>query len=203
LAVVDSIVAAPVRARDPDVATMRLSLRAKGILAFVGLLIYVSIAGFLFSAERQKLLRVSVELEQLNERDSAVAKVSFAVDQSLLRLQGGLSQVSPPSSLGDDVALDVELIQSGLQLLQQFSPEFDDDIALLGKEVAALRRTSSQGQLLALQDAEREIARRLDELQGEARELRKAQWDRYYRIYDRMTCSKSSSACSARFFSAG
>ncbi len=92
-----------------------------------------------------------------------------------------------PSSLDDDVALDVELIQSGLQLLQRFSPEFDDDISRLGREVSELRRAPAQSRLLALQDAEREIARRLDELQAEAQDMRKSQWETYYRIYDRMT----------------
>ena len=41
---------------------MKFTLRAKGILAFMALVIYVGVVGFMLAQQRSKLLRYALEL---------------------------------------------------------------------------------------------------------------------------------------------
>jgi two-component system NtrC family sensor kinase len=171
----------------PGTVVMKLSLRARGGLVFLVLVAYVSVVGFVLTSERQKLLQLALNLEQLNAQEAALTKAGQAVDHSQLRVQGLLFAQDPASSYGDDLALDVELIQAGLQVLQKYFREFDDDIAHLGQEVMDLRQVPSRSGLVALQDVQAALDIRLNELASQLREQRKVLWENYYRVYDRMS----------------
>jgi len=166
---------------------MKLSLRAKGQLTFIALALYVIALGFILGHERQTLLRLAVELEQLNVEESKLNKAANAIDHSMLRIQRILHADDPGNSSGEDLALDVELIQAGLQGLQARLPEFDDQIADLGEKTRGLRLETSRSQLIALQESELAIDKRLDALEAGMRDHRKTLWESYYRVYDKMT----------------
>ncbi len=166
---------------------IKLSLRTRGFLAFLMLIAYLAGVGFVLGGERQKLLGLSLGLEQLHAQEAALSRAINAINHSMLRVQRLMFAASPGSSYGDDLALDVELIQSALQGLQTHFPEFDDDVAQLDQVAAELRRAPSGSGLLALQVAEAALDTRLVELDGQVRELRKGLWETYYRVYDRIS----------------
>ena len=166
---------------------MNLSLRTKGQFAFVAFVIYIAIASLVLGNERQALLQVALDLEKLHARQEALTKAAQAIDHSNLRLQRLLLSGEFTSSYGDDVALDIELVQAGLQGLNEDFPELGERISSLGDEVIGLRQSPSRARLLALQQIEVATARRLDELDVAMREQRSALWARYHSLHDRMT----------------
>jgi signal transduction histidine kinase len=166
---------------------MKLNLRAKGIVAFLALTAYVVLVGMLLGAERQKLLRTSIELEDIYVHESELARVEYAVHHSLLRLQAFLFDENLDPALADDVALDVELVQSGLQSLQARHPGLDPDIARLGHHAREVRKNFSKAALLELRATYGFLEDRADEVASRVRQQRKAKWEEYYRVYDGMT----------------
>lgn len=166
---------------------MKLSVRAKGFVMFALLVSYIGIAGFVLNSERARLLAIGQSLEQLHEREAALSTAAGAVNNSMLRMQVLLHSATLGSSFGDDLALDVELIQSALQTLQVYFPELDGEVARLGTLIAQLRAAPSRSGILELGEAERVLDRRLKEIDGAVRERRTALWAEYHRVYDRMT----------------
>lgn len=166
---------------------MKLSLRAKGILAFAAVVAYVSLVGIVLGRERQKLLELAVELEQVHVRESALSRVVLALNHALLRMQADLHTESAVASEGDDIALDLELIQSGLQALHADFPRFDREIEHLGRQIPILRTSLTRGMLIEMLDAEQDLAARLTELGAELDNHRKVVWENYHRVYDKMT----------------
>ena len=166
---------------------MRLSLRAKGFLAFIALVAYLSVVGIVLGRERQKLLELAVELEQIYAQESTLNRVVQALNHSLLRMQTDLHGDGVTASAGDDIALDLELVQSGLRGFRRYSPRFDGDIERLGRQVSALRESVTRGALVALLDTEHDLSTRLGEASGELGKHRGVLWETYHRVYDRMT----------------
>ena len=166
---------------------MKLSLRTKGILAFAAVVAYVSLVGMVLARERQQLLDLAVQLEQVHVREGALSRVVLAINHALLRMQADFYTDSTIASEGDDIALDLELIQSGLQALQADFPRFDREIEHLGSQIPILRTSLTRGMLIDLLDAEQELAARLAELGAELGDDRKALWENYHRVYDKMT----------------
>ena len=83
---------------------MKLSLRAKGILAFAAVVAYVSIVGIVLTRERQKLLELAIGLEQVYVNEGALNRVVLALNHSLLRIETNLHTDGTTASEGDDVA---------------------------------------------------------------------------------------------------
>lgn len=166
---------------------MNLSLRAKGLIAFVAFALYIGLVGAVLSSERYRMLEIAGELETLHERGAAMLKASHAINHSMLRVQGLLHAATLGPTFGDDLALDVELIQSSLQALQKFFPEFDDEMSRLSDYIADLRDAPSRSGLLALAEEERVLDRRITEIEGTLRASRTALWEQYYRVNDRIT----------------
>ena len=101
---------------------MKFTLRAKGILAFMALVIYVGVVGFMLAQERSKLLRYALELEQIHTQESALAKAGYAVSHTLLKWQEKFVSEAVPPAFEDELALDVELAQAGPQACWRIIP---------------------------------------------------------------------------------
>ena len=166
---------------------MRLSLRAKGFVALCLLTVYVVLAGGVLSNERQKLLSLALALEQVYEKDSDISRTEYSIHHSLLRLQSVLFSDRLTPSVADDMALDVELVQSGLQKLHGSFPQLGGDIATLGVRIAAVRNALSQSSLVDLQSALGDLESRIAAVDQQLRLQHQATWASYYRVYEGMT----------------
>jgi len=162
----------------------RVTLRARGILAFVALVFYVASVGYILAQERQKLLRLATELEQMYAQENALAKATYAVAHSVYKLQEKFFSAALSSSFEDEIALDIELVQSGLQGVLAYQPTLAAEIKRLDRNVAELRLRPSRSAMIELRDAERELDARLDLITRQVRERRGALWDSYREVYD-------------------
>ncbi len=172
----------------PALAAMNLTLRAKGIFAFVALVTYVGVVGFILSQEGAKLLRFAVDLEQVYAQESALAKASYAVSHSMLKWQEKFfSSNNLVPAFEEQVALDVELAQAGLLALLEFYPELGEDLDLMHQDVARLRSEPSRSSLIWLRDHGRELAEHLDQMTREVRARRTLLWERYRTEYGRIS----------------
>ena len=166
---------------------MKLSLRSKSILALAVLTVYVTLAGLVLTAERQKLLSLTLDLEQIYEKISDVARTAYSIHHSLMRLQSLLHAPAPYPSAVDDIALDLELVQAGLQKVAASSPQSVEHSRRLAAILAALCGAYSRAALLDLQDALSRLEAHTSSLDQELRTRHQATWAKYYRVYEGMT----------------
>lgn len=161
---------------------MKLTLRAKGILAFVVLLSYIGMVGLILAQERAKLLRYAVELEQIYTQESALAKASYAVSHTLLKWQEKFISETMLPAFEDELALDVELAQAGLQGLLEFYPELEVNMERLSRDLNQLSLEPA-GSGTGLKNNLREMTEHLDQVTRQLRTRRDILWDRYRDVY--------------------
>lgn len=166
---------------------MRLSLRAKSILALAAFAAYLGAASLVLGGERQKLLSLALELEQVYEKDSQVARTAYSIHHSLVRLESLLHAASPYPSAVEDVALDLELVQAGLQNLATSYPDTVAHAGRLSAAIAALRQAYSQAAILDLRKALSLLESRTAAIDQELRGIHKNTWTAYYRVHEGMT----------------
>lgn len=166
---------------------VKLNLRTKGIVAFLALAAYISGFGLIQAQQRQTLLRMAGELEQIYDEEDALDKASYAVAHVVLKLEDAFYSAPLGSSTVESIALDVELIQAGLQGLQTYHVSFADDIARLDREMVSLRGQPSRSNMLALRETERDLNQRLDKRTRQARARRAALWTAYRATHDTIT----------------
>jgi len=171
----------------PADSAVKLSLRTKGIVAFLVLATYILGFGLIQAQQRQTLLRLAGELEQLYEEEDDLNKASYALAHAMLKLEDAFYSSAPDPSGADSIALDVELVQAGLQGLKKHHPNFADDIVRLDQEMASLRARPSRSNMLLLREIERDLHKRLDQDTRRARARRAANWTAYRTTHDTMS----------------
>ena len=157
------------------------------MLGFVVLLLYLGAASYALRQQRLQLLPMAIELEQTYAQESALAKASNAVARSIYKLEKALFSATLDPTLDEEAALDVELVQSGLQGLLAYQPALAGDIERLHRNVASLRLTLSRGSVVELYDTEQELNARLDRLARQVRERKGALWHDYRKVNDTMS----------------
>ncbi len=166
---------------------MRLSLRRRGVFALVSVAAYIVVAGLALDSERQNLRSLSLELEELHSKDVALGRTIHALHHSLIRAKELAASDGLRDSGADDIALDLELVHSGLIEVRAYSPAAAPDVERVEALVARLRRQSSPELLAAVDQLEDDLDKRLTVVENELHAARGAVWERYHRSYDRMT----------------
>lgn len=163
-----------------------MSLRAKGIAAFLALVLYVLAVGLLVAQERDSLRTTVDELERLHVLDGRLANVNASVAHTILKVQELYYSQEPLSSLGS-VALDVEAIQAGLQRLRPEYGAAEESVAMLEPALASLQATPSRGALAGLRDTLHKLVERLDGFTRSVDEHGDRLTARYLAHYDAIT----------------
>jgi two-component system NtrC family sensor kinase len=167
---------------------MKLTLRAKGILAFMALVAYVGAGDLILSQERSNLLLYFSEMERIYTTESALGKTTYAVSHSMLKLEERFfSNDSLPPAFEEHIALDVELIQAGLMGLQDYYPWLKKRNDRLDQDMARLRTEPSHGSMVSLREHGKELSSELDQITRELRERKSLLWQRYRNEYDVMS----------------
>jgi signal transduction histidine kinase len=166
---------------------VKLTLRTKGIFAFTVLVSYVATVGFILSQERSKLLSYALEMERIYAEESALAKTSYAVSHSMLKLQERLFATTLAPAFEEQTALDVELIQAGLLGLLEYHPQIEDDLKRLNQDLTRLREEPTRSSMIWLRDHAQELNEHLDQVTRQVRARRFLLWDRYREVYDTMS----------------
>ena len=168
----------------PGSAGAKRSLRAKGILGFVALVLYLGTVGYALRQERLELSRLANRLEHIYTQENAHAKVGYALQRSIFELQEKLFAATPRPGFEEEIALDVELVRAGLQGLLAFQPAAAGDIESLDRGMARLRLTPSRSALIELRNTESELETRMDRQSRQLRENKGALWARYRAVND-------------------
>lgn len=166
---------------------MKLTLRAKGILAFTILVLYVAAVGFVLWQQSATLLRVAAELEEVYAQENALGKASYSVSHSSLKWHQTLvSSAELAPAFEEQVALDVDLTQAGLQLLLDFQPQLAADLERMSRDVVRLREEPSRSSMMWLSEHARELSERLDKITQQVRVRKNLLWDSYRLEYRSM-----------------
>ncbi|MGB3426896.1 MAG: ATP-binding protein [Burkholderiaceae bacterium] len=166
---------------------MRLSLRRRGVFALLSVAAYIVFAGLALDSQRQNLRSLSLELEELHSKDIALGRTIHALHHSLIRAKELAAADGLRGSGADDVALDLELVHSGLIEVRGYSPAAAPDVERVEALVTRLRTQPFRELLAAVDQLEDDLDKRLTVVENELHDARAAVWERYHRAYDRMT----------------
>lgn len=167
--------------------TLRLSLRRRGAFVLVTVVAYIAIAALLLDGERQRLRALSLELEELHEKDSALSKTTNALNHSIIRAKELAATGGLAGSGADDIALDLELVHSGLSALQRYSPGLAPELVRVEQLIERLRHRPAPDVLDAVNQLDDDLDRYITQVDTELHQARRDAWSRYHRTYDRMT----------------
>jgi len=135
----------------------RFTLRAKGALAFVGIVLYLAAVMVVTNREHRTHEHYVIDIEQVAAREAAVARLSDAVDHSERVLHDALYQENPAEWPVRMITPRVESVRAALAELSAEFPAFEDDRRGLEVGAANLLASPSREALLQLWEIEQGI----------------------------------------------
>lgn len=146
--------------------TLHLTLRAKGVIALLALVVYAAIFALYVGHERSRLLHIVQQLELVHEKNELLTKANTALTHSIVALQELLNSdnIYPQ---WDDIKLDVASFTPSLPELKENYPGMAPIIDRLEQYIADLIKDRTRGTLIALRDSEQELAAQLEKLETE------------------------------------
>lgn len=165
---------------------IRLSLRTKGFIAFGVVLVYVLLIGVLLAHLRDEL-RVTVEQQSsVFAQEEALARVNTALAYATLNVNDAHSTPNPRVR-AENVALDIEAVQAGLQGLKHTHPAMQGWLPRLEASVSLLRADWGTASLLELRESLHELVSELDAVTVDVRKRRKELYDAFRTVYNNIT----------------
>lgn len=172
------------RALNEDSA--RVSLRTKGIIAFIAAMLYVVAVGITMAQQRASL-RATVEQQlTMYQVEEALGRVNSSLAYAILKVNEAYS--APDSrATADSIALDIGAVQAGLQELNERYPQMQSWIARLEHSSAAIRSEWGNDRLVELRDHLHELVIQLDGVTKEVRSQQQTLTKNFGDIYDSIT----------------
>ncbi len=167
-------------------ALHRLSLRAKGGLTLIGLVIYVILVGTVISHSRDKQLLMVEELERTHRREEMLVQVNMAVARAILTLNDNYNAPEPATAV-QPVGIEIEAVQSNLSGLKSDFPAVDANIAALQAALDHLRDTPSRGDMAVLRNELHDLVGVLDGITSGARATKERLLAGYRVVQDTVT----------------
>lgn len=165
---------------------VRLMLRTKGFIAFVAALLYVVLAGGIVAYQREQLWLNVEQQRSVFMREEGLARVNTALAYAVLNVNDAYSTPNPRVT-AENIALDIEAVQAGLQGLQESYPATQPWLARLGAHVSLVRSDWGRASLLELRESLHELVADLGRLTAEVRARRKELYDYFQATYDAIT----------------
>ncbi len=164
----------------------RVSLRTKGVVVFIVVMLYAMAIGVTL-AQQRATLRATVEQQRsLYLIEEALGRVNSALAYAILNVNEAYS--APASrATADTIVLDIEAVQAGLQGLSERYPMTQPWIARLEHGGAMIKADRGSKSLGELRDSLHELVTQLDGVTSEARNQQQALTENFGRIYDSIT----------------
>jgi len=154
----------------------RLTIYAKGLIAFATLVAYLTIIGLYVAHEQGRLVYAHGQLEQLHAESELLSKVNAALTHSLVRLQMALNSGTANPRF-DDIQLDLAALIPHLPELPQTFPEIASTVKRFERHLAGAGDEHERDRLIALRDSGLQFAEDLHKietrLQGQNDQLSK------------------------------
>lgn len=165
------------------VSSARVSLRTKGVVAFLVLVTYISFTGFLLAQQRAMLLETVEQQSRAYVAGEALGRVNSSLAYAILRVNEAYS--TPISSaMIETIVLDVEAVQAGLEGIRERYPSMSRWITRLGTDLVTLKMDRSGGSQFMLRDSLHSLVGSLDELTREVRHSQQSLSSQFRRAYD-------------------
>lgn len=147
------------------VARRKFTMRTKAIVSFVLLVLYFIACGGFVANEREKLLNIVQQIEQIHAERESLDRVKTAATHSIITVEDLLStgNIRPQY---DDIRIDIDSIEVDLPKLREQSPALSQSIALFERKVEELKTGRSRDTLIALRNSEQALVAKLDEIHG-------------------------------------
>lgn len=163
-----------------------MSLRVKGIIAFVVLVCYAMLIGVFTDIERKKLLSMVDDLEQVHRAEERLVQVNMAMARTLLAVNDAFSaREDSPATIS--TAMEIEATLALLGPVERTHPH----LLLLSRKLQALVddyvRDPSRDVLAVVRVTLNELFVELDSITTDTRERKRQLLIRYYEVYDRIT----------------
>lgn len=147
-----------------------ISLRAKGIISLVVLVIYVSIVGVVLMGERERLLSIVQELESVHKSEEQMIRINMSVAQLMLTANESYFSANFDAS-ARNLLLEMGPVLSQLKMLSPSYPSFVRTLQNLGRIESSFQfdpsrrvlgelRTELHGLVLVLEGGKRELSAR-------------------------------------------
>ncbi len=169
-----------------NVDSVRVSLRTKGIIAFIVLVLYIVAIGFTLAQQRAALRATAEQQQNMYAAEEALARVNSALAYAVLNVNEAYSTPQPRTT-ADTIALDVEAVQAGLQGFRERYPVMEPWISRLDRDVAMLRADGGRSSLVEMRDSLHELVTQLDVVTTEVRSRQHALSENFRDAYDSIT----------------
>ena len=150
---------------------IRLTLRAKGVLAFATLAVYLVAVLWLMGNERDKLLLARAHIDGLHAMEKTIARANVALSHSSFRLQEALNAQDPRPGIRDAL-LDMQVGEELIRPLAQLRPAVARHAEAVDAGVAAVLAAPSRANAVELHTRQDELVRVLSAAQEQLRERR-------------------------------
>jgi len=181
-------IAVPQEPGDATRPRRALSLRAKGILAFVLMVAYVIVLGFSTETQRQNLLQVVGELEHAHRAEAQLLEINTSMARTLLAVNMAFSAEDLASA---SIRAMIE-VEATLSLLEAVGDDHPRILELSGKLHSLVRDIAQSPSLTVLSGTRamlNELTIELDRITQAAHQKRLRLLDQYREDYDRITLS--------------
>lgn len=140
---------------------------AKGLIAFVALVVYGAIIAFYVGHERARLLDIVQRLERIHGDENSLNKVITAVTHSIVVLQDVLNSdnIAPRFQ---EIQNDIVSIAANLPEVKEKYPETARLIGRFEQHFVEFSNRPSPDTLLVLRDGEQQLAAELEKLESGA-----------------------------------
>lgn len=143
---------------------LNLTLRTKGILAFIAIVVYVAVIALYVSHQRQRLLHIVEKLEQVHAKQQLLIRVNTSLGHSIVELQGMLNVETRKPRYGD-VINDIQAVASGMRALKTIYPAMvSADTENLELNIASLWAVPSRNNLSVIRDSELKLIGKLNDI---------------------------------------
>lgn len=162
------------------------TLRKKGIIGFIALVVYVAAAGVLIARQREASLQIIEKLERVHVTEDALTRTNTTLAHAVLEVNEAYfdTQTAP---YFEAIVVNVEAVQAGLRPVL---PEFallTPALARIDHALAALGAAPERPLLLALRDGLHNLVSELDRVTAGVREQRRKLSEGYRTVHDAMT----------------
>ena len=163
-----------------------LSLKVKGVLAFVVFVLYALLVGIFTDAERQKLLLMVEDLERVHRSEELLVQINMSMARTLLSVNVAFSATDPLAAAPGAV-IEIEATRSLLRSLEDKHPR----ILILSHELQALTNDMvempGRGVLAITRTTLHELITELDQITQATRNRKTRLLSEYRVTYDRVT----------------
>jgi two-component system, NtrC family, sensor kinase len=165
----------------------RKSLRARGLLATVALLLYVALAGIYIAGERSRIHDSVQSLAELSRHEKALALTEAAVSGALLDVNEASNAALPAPAPPGDLRLYMESCAKLFAALDEFDPGYARLQRTIARSYDSLVAEPARANWIDLRESLARAAAELEIRRGQLAGQRESITASYQRSYDAVT----------------